>query len=196
MCSCCRSAWAPEGWDGYTQVEHVSLLQAAALGGQWLQDHVTLIYIEVKREAASAGDAQQEGMVYYANDCKSLAVAGTKTLQPGLLLTVSTRVSLPCASCLQAMQQSLCVLASASCEAVPWLLCKPSPQAGVVLLQAGDSAAKRPQRLISFSLLPAAGCRPHCTGFWLVPDWIGHHCVRATDSCHGYVAHSTSCTPL
>ena len=91
-------SWAPEGWDGYIQVEYVSLLQAAALGGQWLQDHVTLVYIEVKREAGSSGDAQQEGMVYYANDCQSLAVAGTKTLQPALLLTVSTRVSLPCAS--------------------------------------------------------------------------------------------------
>ncbi len=169
----------------------MSLLQAAALGGQWLQDHVTLVYIEVKREAGFSGDAQQEGMVYYANDCQSLAVAGTKTLQPALLLTVSTRVSLPCASWLQAMLQSLCFLASASCvagkclahpvvavqqlytepcEAVPWLLCNPSPQAGVVLLQAGESADKHPQRLISFSLLPAAGCRPHCTGFWLVPD--------------------------
>ena len=61
----------------------MSLLQAAALGGQWLQDHVTLVYIEVKREAGSGGDAQQEGMVYYAKDCQSLAVAGTKTLQPG-----------------------------------------------------------------------------------------------------------------
>ena len=166
---CARAAvpaWAPEGWDSYTQ--RVSLLQAAALGVQWLQDHVTLIYMEVKREAGFSGDAQPEGMVYYANDCQSLAVAGTKTLQPALLLTVSTRVSLPCASWLQAMLQSLCFLASASCvagkclahpvvavqqlytepcEAVTWLLCNPSPQAGVVLLQAGESADKHPQGL-------------------------------------------------
>ena len=71
-------AWAPEGWDGYTYVELVSFVQAAALGGQWLKDHVTLVYIEVKREAGSAGDAQQEGMVYYAQDCRALGVAGTR----------------------------------------------------------------------------------------------------------------------
>ena len=157
----------------------MSLLQAAALGGQWLEDHVTLVYIEVKREAGSAGDTQQEGMVYYAKDCESLAVAGTKTLQPGVLLTVSTRVSLPCASCLEAMLQSLCFLASASCvagkclahpvvavqqlytepcEAVPWLLCKASPQAFVVLLQASESAHMHPHCLISpCSLLQVVG---------------------------------------
>ena len=115
-------AWAPEGWDGYTHVEHVSFVQAAALGGQWLKDHVTLVYIEVKREAGSAGDAQQEGMVYYARDCRALGVAGTKTLQPALLLTVSSGVLLPCASCSQAVLQSLCFLASASCVAAKCLV--------------------------------------------------------------------------
>ena len=51
-------------------MEYMSLLQAAALGGQWLQDNVTLVYIEVKQEAGSGGDAQQEGMVYNAQDCR------------------------------------------------------------------------------------------------------------------------------
>ena len=63
-------------------MEHLPWLQAATLGGQWLKEYVTLVYIEVKREAGSAGDAQQEGMVSYAQDCRALQVVGTKTLQP------------------------------------------------------------------------------------------------------------------
>ena len=60
--------------------------------------------------------------MYYAQDCRALGVAGTKTLQPALLLTVSLEVLLPCGSCSQAVLQSLCFSASASCVAAKCLV--------------------------------------------------------------------------
>ncbi|DBA86086.1 TPA: hypothetical protein ACH3X1_005606 [Trebouxia sp. C0004] len=52
---------------------------------QW----VTLIYIEVKREAGHSGDAQQEGMAYHLQDVKETCfMSRWQTLNPALLLTV------------------------------------------------------------------------------------------------------------
>ena len=119
-----------------------------------LQGTITLVYIEVKREAAFAGDAQQEAMMYYAQDCKELRVAGTKTLQPAVLLTVSTGVMLPCANCLLALMQSLYpewVLASDSCMAGK---CLPHLSIAVQQLRSG------PVRLFSGKAMsgPATCC--------------------------------------
>ena len=61
-------------------------LQVARLGKP------TLIYIEIKREAGSSGDAQQQGMACYVQDCVELAAATTHTLLPALLLTVRSNV--------------------------------------------------------------------------------------------------------
>ena len=52
----------------------------------------TLIFIEIKQEAGHAGDAQQEGMAYYAHACKMLTAATTHTLLPAVLMTVRSTV--------------------------------------------------------------------------------------------------------
>jgi hypothetical protein len=66
------------------------------MAGQW----VTLVYIEVKREAGKSGDAQQEGMAYHLKDHATEAFMGTwQTLRPALLLTVKKRGLLTQASC-------------------------------------------------------------------------------------------------
>ena len=57
---------------------------------QW----VTVIYIEVKREAGYSGDAQQEGMAHHFQDVKENSFMSTwQTLNPALLLTVRHYVS-------------------------------------------------------------------------------------------------------
>lgn len=57
---------------------------------QW----VTLIYIEVKREAGHSGDAQQEGMAYHFQDVKEMGfMTKWQTLNPALLLTVHHYIS-------------------------------------------------------------------------------------------------------
>ena len=142
-----------------------------------LQGNITLVYIEVKREAGFAGDAQQEAMMYYAQDCKKLKVAGTKTLQPAVLITVSTGVMLNvptvcwhcCSHCtlsgswhLTAMWlANVCftlVLLCSSCalalSAVFWL---PNPRPCVVLPRVASSSDKRRQNLNPFSLLQVVG---------------------------------------
>lgn len=55
------------------------------IADQW----VTLVYIEVKREAGQSGDAQQAGMAYHMKDCATEAFMMTwQTLRPALLITV------------------------------------------------------------------------------------------------------------
>ena len=51
-----------------------------------------MVYIEIKREAGSSGDAQQEGMAYLLKDhATEEFMASWQTLRPALLLTVSQR---------------------------------------------------------------------------------------------------------
>ncbi|KAL3155473.1 hypothetical protein ABBQ38_011028 [Trebouxia sp. C0009 RCD-2024] len=50
---------------------------------------VTLVHVEVKREAGQSGDAQQEGMAYHLKDHAAEAFMMTwQTLKPALLITV------------------------------------------------------------------------------------------------------------
>ncbi len=61
---------------------------------------MTLVYIEVKREAGKSGDAQQEGMAYHLKDHATEEFMKTwQTLRPALLLTVKKRGLLTQASC-------------------------------------------------------------------------------------------------
>ena len=77
---------------------------------------VTLLYIEVKREAGVSGDAQQEGIAYYLRGCTPLAeatpVATTRSLLPAMLLTVRSTVVSSFNPLLQAQPHSL----------APWVL--------------------------------------------------------------------------
>lgn len=54
-------------------------------------DHfITMVYTEIKREAGSSGDAQQEGMAYLLKDhATEEFMASWPTLRPALLLTAS-----------------------------------------------------------------------------------------------------------
>ncbi|DBA87303.1 TPA: hypothetical protein ACH3X1_004361 [Trebouxia sp. C0004] len=48
---------------------------------------VTLVYIEIKREAGHSGDAQQAGMAYLLQDCASEKfMSSSPTLRPALLV--------------------------------------------------------------------------------------------------------------
>lgn len=52
---------------------------------------MTLVYIEVKREAGKSGDAQQQGMAYHLKDHATEAFMETwQTLRPALLITVQS----------------------------------------------------------------------------------------------------------
>lgn len=56
-----------------------------------MADHlITMVYIEIKHEAGSSGDAQQEGMAYLLKDhATEEFMESWQTLRPALLLTVS-----------------------------------------------------------------------------------------------------------
>ena len=58
-----------------------------------MADHLTtVVYIEIKQEAGSSGDAQQEGMAYLLTDHATKEfMASWQTLRPALLLKVSQR---------------------------------------------------------------------------------------------------------
>jgi len=50
---------------------------------------ITLAYMEIKREAGHSGDAQQEGMAYFLQDCATdKFISSWPTLRPALLITV------------------------------------------------------------------------------------------------------------
>ena len=58
-----------------------------------MADHlITVVYIEIKREAGFSGDAQQEGMAYLLKDHATEDFMGSwQTLRSILLLTVNPR---------------------------------------------------------------------------------------------------------
>lgn len=73
-------------------VAHEPLYSICLMSGRCLQisdQVVTLVHVEVKREAGQSGDAQQEGMAYHLKDHAAEAFMMTwQTLKPALLITV------------------------------------------------------------------------------------------------------------
>ncbi|KAL0026834.1 hypothetical protein WJX77_005080 [Trebouxia sp. C0004] len=59
----------------------------SALSVEMAGQLVTLVYIEIKREAGHSGDAQQAGMAYLLQDCASEKfMSSSPTLRPALLV--------------------------------------------------------------------------------------------------------------